>query len=122
MRISDWSSDVCSSDLLSPIYLGDYVTIDSGTGVVHSAPAYGIEDFVSCKAHGLAEDQIISPVMGDGHYAESLPLFAGQTIWQANTALVQALKLAGTLLTPEHLLHSNMPYWIHKTQIIYRTT
>src|SRR3546814_13755605 len=38
---------------MSPIYLGDYVTLDSGTGVVHSAPAYGIEDFVSCKAHGM---------------------------------------------------------------------
>src|SRR3546814_11443182 len=58
---------------LSPIYLGDYVTLDSGTGVVHSAPAYGIEDFVSCKAHGLAADQIISPGMVDGHYAARLP-------------------------------------------------
>jgi isoleucyl-tRNA synthetase len=40
---------------LSPVYLGDYVTTDSGTGVVHSAPAYGIEDFQSCKAHGMKD-------------------------------------------------------------------
>src|SRR5450830_2087315 len=47
-------------DRLSPIYLGDYVTADSGTGVVHSAPAYGIEDFVSCKAHGMKDADILS--------------------------------------------------------------
>ncbi|RYF49532.1 MAG: isoleucine--tRNA ligase, partial [Comamonadaceae bacterium] len=40
-------------DRTSPIYLGDYVTIDAGTGIVHSAPAYGVEDFISCKAHGM---------------------------------------------------------------------
>lgn len=107
---------------LSPIYLGDYVTLDSGTGVVHSAPAYGIEDFVSCKAHGLVDDQIINPVMGDGHYAESLPLFGGQMIWKANPVIVEALKLAGSLLHTEPLLHSYMHCWRHKTPIIYRAT
>ncbi len=46
----------------SPVYLGDYVALDTGTGIVHSSPAYGIEDFVSCKAHGMTDDQIINPV------------------------------------------------------------
>ena len=53
-------------DRTAPVYLGDYVTADSGTGVVHSAPTYGIEDFVSCKAHGMKDTDFISPVMGDG--------------------------------------------------------
>lgn len=107
---------------VAPVYLGDYVTLDSGTGVVHSAPAYGIEDFVSCKAHGLPDDRIINPVMGDGHYADSLPLFGGQMIWKANPLIVEALKLAGTLLYTAPLAHSYMHCWRHKTPIIYRAT
>lgn len=107
---------------MSPIYLGDYVTLDSGTGVVHSAPAYGIEDFVSCKAHGLSDDRIIGPVMGDGHYVESLPLFGGLNIWKANPVIIDTLKEAGTLLKTEPYKHSYMHCWRHKTPIIYRAT
>ncbi|MGE4368060.1 MAG: isoleucine--tRNA ligase [Burkholderiaceae bacterium] len=107
---------------VSPVYLGDYVTLDSGTGVVHSAPAYGIEDFVSCKAHGLADDQILNPVMGDGHYAASLPLFGGLTIWKANPEIVNALDASGTLLLSSPVSHSYMHCWRHKTPIIYRAT
>ncbi|NYT63635.1 isoleucine--tRNA ligase [Alcaligenaceae bacterium] len=107
---------------MSPIYLGDYVTLDSGTGVVHSAPAYGIEDFISCKAHGLLDDQIISPVKGSGHYVESLPLFGGLMIWKANPLIVEALQSAGSLLHTEQYTHSYMHCWRHKTPIIYRAT
>lgn len=107
---------------MSPVYLGDYVTLDTGTGVVHSAPAYGIEDFVSCKAHGLTDDQIIGPVMGDGHYVESLPLFGGLMIWKANPLIVEALDNAGSLLHTEQHVHSYMHCWRHKTPIIYRAT
>ncbi len=106
----------------SPIYLGDYVTIDAGTGIVHSAPAYGIEDFVSCKAHGLKDDQIISPVMGDGRFASSLPVFGGLSIWEANPKIVQALQDVGTLVKTETYAHSYMHCWRHKTPIIYRAT
>ena len=107
---------------VSPIYVGDYVTLDSGTGVVHSAPAYGVEDFVSCKAHGLADDDIINPVKGDGHYADSLPLFGGNSIWKANPLIVEALDNAGNLLKVETLKHSYMHCWRHKTPVIYRAT
>ncbi|WP_341669690.1 isoleucine--tRNA ligase [Alcaligenes sp. SDU_A2] len=106
----------------SPVYLGDYVTLDSGTGVVHSAPAYGIEDFVSCKAHGLKDDDILKPVMGNGHYADTLPLFGGQLIWKANPQIVETLHNAGTLLKTEQHPHSYMHCWRHKTPIIYRAT
>ncbi len=109
-------------DRVSPVYLGDYVTLDSGTGVVHSAPAYGVEDFVSCKAHGMSDDAIINPVKGDGHYADSLPLFGGHTIWKANPIIVEALQKAGTLLKVETLKHSYMHCWRHKTPVIYRAT
>ncbi|MBP6019968.1 MAG: isoleucine--tRNA ligase [Burkholderiaceae bacterium] len=107
---------------VAPLYLADYVTLDSGTGVVHSAPAYGIEDFVSCKAHGLKDDDIINPVMGSGHYASTLPLFGGLMIWKANPVIVQALQDAGSLLLVEHQSHSYMHCWRHKTPIIYRAT
>ncbi|VCU71269.1 Isoleucine--tRNA ligase [Pigmentiphaga humi] len=107
---------------LSPIYLGDYVTLDTGTGIVHSAPAYGIEDFISCKSNGMADADIISPVMGDGRYASTLPLFGGLTIWDANPRIVAALEEAGTLLKVEKLRHSYMHCWRHKTAIIYRAT
>src|SRR5690606_33311003 len=106
----------------APVSLGDYVTLDAGTGVVHSAPAYGIEDFVSCKAHGLADDDIISPVLGDGKYADSLPLFGGLTIWDANPRIIEALQGAGSLLHVQKLSHSYMHCWRHKTPVIYRAT
>jgi isoleucyl-tRNA synthetase len=106
----------------SPVYLGEYVTIDTGTGVVHSSPAYGVEDFVSCKSHGMADSDIINPVMGDGRYIESLPLFGGLTIWEANPKVVEALTNAGTLLHTEKYQHSYMHCWRHKTPIIYRAT
>jgi len=109
-------------DRLSPVYLGDYVTLDTGTGIVHSAPAYGIEDFISCKGNGMPDADIISPVMGDGRYASTLPLFGGLTIWDANPKIVAALEEAGTLLKVEKLRHSYMHCWRHKTPIIYRAT
>ncbi|WP_132979316.1 isoleucine--tRNA ligase [Pigmentiphaga sp. D-2] len=109
-------------DRLSPVYLGDYVTLDTGTGIVHSAPAYGIEDFISCKNNGMPDADIISPVMGDGRYASTLPLFGGLTIWDANPKIVAALEEAGTLLKVEKLRHSYMHCWRHKTPIIYRAT
>ncbi|HEY9280790.1 MAG TPA: isoleucine--tRNA ligase [Eoetvoesiella sp.] len=107
---------------MSPIYLGDYVTLDAGTGVVHSSPAYGIEDFISCKTHGLSDDQIINPVMGDGHYVDSLPVFGGLMIWKANPKIVEALETVGSLLKVEPHTHSYMHCWRHKTPIIYRAT
>ena len=106
----------------SPIYLGDYVTLDAGTGVVHSAPAYGVEDFVSCKANGMKDDDIINPVMADGRYASTLPMFGGLTIWEANPKIVETLQSAGTLMKAEMLKHSYMHCWRHKTPVIYRAT
>ncbi len=109
-------------DRLSPVYLGEYVTDDSGTGIVHSAPAYGVEDYASCKAHGMADDDILNPVMGDGHYASTLPLFGGMTIWEASKPICAALDAAGSLFKLVMFDHSYMHCWRHKTPIIYRAT
>ena len=109
-------------DRVSPVYPGDYVSIETGTGVVHSAPAYGIEDYNSCKAHGMKDDDIISPVMGDGKYASWLPFFGGMTIWEASRPICDKLREAGTLFKLVMFDHSYMHCWRHKTPIVYRAT
>ena len=109
-------------DRQAPIYLADYVTLDSGTGIVHSSPAYGVEDFLSCRQHGLADEDIINPVLGDGHYATDLALFGGQLIWEANPHITQALADAGTLIFQHAVEHSYMHCWRHKTPVVYRAT
>ncbi|MDQ2735251.1 MAG: isoleucine--tRNA ligase, partial [Pseudomonadota bacterium] len=107
-------------DRVAPIYLADYATAEDGTGLVHSAPAYGIEDFNSCRAHGLALDDILNPVQGNGVYEEALPLFGGQYIWKATPVIVEALRAAGRLFDSSTLVHSYPHCWRHKTAVIYR--
>ncbi len=106
----------------SPVYLGDYVTLDTGTGVVHSAPAYGLEDFESCKRHGMRNEEILTPVQGDGRFAESLPFFGGLNVWKANAAIIEKLREVGSLFALNKITHSYMHCWRHKTPIIYRAT
>ncbi|MGL4767227.1 MAG: isoleucine--tRNA ligase [Formosimonas sp.] len=107
---------------LSPIYLGDYVTTDAGTGIVHSAPAYGVEDFASCRANGVANDDILTPVMGNGVYAADLPDFGGMHIWKANPRIVEKLTEVGALFKVVQYDHSYMHCWRHKTPLIFRAT
>jgi len=110
-------------DRLSPIYLGDYVTLDTGTGIVHSAPAYGVEDFNSCRRYGMDDDDILTPVQGDGKFAPGLPLFGGMMIWKANPAIVKTLEERGVLFAQDaNFVHSYMHCWRHKTPIILRAT
>ena len=109
-------------DRPAPVYLGDYVTLDTGTGIVHSAPAYGIEDFQSCRSYGMKDDEMLNPVGGDGRFAGSLPFFGGEKIWEANPQIVEKLADVGALLHSEKHTHSYMHCWRHKTPIIYRAT
>ncbi|MGE5638925.1 MAG: isoleucine--tRNA ligase [Clostridia bacterium] len=110
-------------DRASPVYLGEYVTTESGTGVVHSAPAYGVEDFESCRRYGLKDEDILTPVLGDGKYAQSLPLFGGLSIWDANPKIVKAIDEKGRLLAVDWKhTHSYMHCWRHKTPVILRAT
>lgn len=105
---------------LSPVYLADYATADDGTGIVHSSPAYGVDDFNSCIAHGVAYDDILNPVQGNGSYAPDFPLFGGQNIWKAVPHIIQTLRDANRLLTTETITHSYPHCWRHKTPVIYR--
>jgi isoleucyl-tRNA synthetase len=107
-------------DRLSPIYLADYATADDGTGVVHSAPAYGVEDFNSCVSHGMAIDAILNPVQGNGVYAADLPLFGGQYIWKACPVVIEALRQADRLFATSDISHSYPHCWRHKSPVIYR--
>ncbi|MEJ2803956.1 isoleucine--tRNA ligase [Comamonadaceae bacterium PP-2] len=107
-------------DRLSPVYLADYATADDGTGVVHSAPAYGLDDFNSCVANGMAYDDILNPVQGNGVYAPELPLFGGQHIWKAAPVIIDALRDAGRLMHTQTISHSYPHCWRHKTPVIYR--
>ena len=109
-------------DRQSPVFLGDYVTLDAGTGIVHSAPAYGLEDFQSCRANGMSSDDILTPVMSDGRYAPDLPFFGGLNIWKANPVVIEKLREVGSLLADAKINHSYMHCWRHKTPLIYRAT
>ena len=104
----------------APVYLADYATADDGTGIVHSAPAYGVDDFNSCMAHGMAYDAILNPVQGNGCYAPELPLFGGLHIWKAVPVVLDALRNAGRLLATQTISHSYPHCWRHKTPVIYR--
>ena len=109
-------------DRIAPVYLGSYVTLDTGTGIVHSAPAYGVDDFNSCRAYGMKDDEMLTPVQGDGKFADSLELFGGMSIWDANPKIVNRIREAGALLHVEKYVHSYMHCWRHKTPIIYRAS
>jgi isoleucyl-tRNA synthetase len=109
-------------DRASPVYLGDFVTLEQGTGIVHSSPAYGIDDFLSCRAYGMSDDEMLNPVQGNGRYAASLPFFGGLSIWDANPRIVDKLRDVHALFHAEKFAHSYMHCWRHKTPIIYRAT
>jgi isoleucyl-tRNA synthetase len=109
-------------DRASPVYLGDFVTLEQGTGIVHSSPAYGIDDFLSCRAYGMSDDEMLNPVQGNGRYAASLPFFGGLSIWDANPRIVDKLRDVDALFHAEKFAHSYMHCWRHKTPIIYRAT
>jgi len=105
---------------LSPIYLADYATADDGTGIVHSAPAYGLDDFQSCVSHGMKYDDILNPVQGNGQYAADFPLFPSLNIWKAVPVVIEALQAAGRLMATSAITHSYPHCWRHKTPVIYR--
>ena len=105
---------------LSPVYLADYATASDGTGIVHSSPAYGVEDFNSCVAHGLKYDDILNPVLGNGRYDESLALFGGMNIWKACPVIIETLQTAGRLMGTTTITHSYPHCWRHKSAVIYR--
>ena len=102
-----------------PVILGEHVTLDSGTGAVHTAPGHGQEDFVIGQRYGLAVD---NPVGGDGRFLPSTPIFAGEKVFDANAHVVEVLAAHGDLLHHEPFRHSYPHCWRHKTPVIFRAT
>ncbi|WP_213875362.1 isoleucine--tRNA ligase [Pseudomonas sp. dw_358] len=109
-------------DRLSPVYLADYVELSAGTGIVHSSPAYGLDDFNIFKQYGRSNDDIIGPVQSNGVYVDSLEFFGGQFVFKATQPILDKLTEVGALLQSEVITHSYMHCWRHKTPLIYRAT
>ncbi|QJC55359.1 Isoleucine--tRNA ligase [Polaromonas vacuolata] len=105
---------------MSPVFLADYATADDGTGLVHSSPAYGVEDFNSCVANGIAHEDILNPVQGNGRYVDELPFFGGLNIWKAAPLVIDKLREHGRLFSTHDITHSYPHCWRHKTPVIYR--
>jgi isoleucyl-tRNA synthetase len=102
-----------------PVILGEHVTLDSGTGAVHTAPGHGQEDFVVGKKYGLEVD---NPVGSDGRFLPATPIFAGEKVFDANKHVVETLRESGALLHHEAYQHSYPHCWRHKTPVIFRAT
>jgi isoleucyl-tRNA synthetase len=102
-----------------PVVLGDHVTLDAGTGAVHTAPGHGLDDYIVGRRYGLAVE---NPVGGDGRFLPSTPLFAGEQVFDANAHIIEVLGERGRLLKGEPYHHAYPHCWRHKTPVIFRAT
>ncbi len=102
-----------------PVILGDHVTVDAGTGAVHTAPGHGQEDYAIGMKYDLPVD---NPVGANGVFLPTTEFFAGEHVFNANEHVLEVLKERGKLVHHEALLHSYPHCWRHKTPIIFRAT
>ncbi|MHB8425874.1 MAG: isoleucine--tRNA ligase, partial [Gammaproteobacteria bacterium] len=102
-----------------PMVLGEHVTLDEGTGAVHTAPGHGQEDFVVGLKYGLKVD---NPVDSHGVFVPGTELFAGEQVFKANAHIVEVLRERGKLLQHAPYKHSYPHCWRHKTPVIFRAT
>jgi isoleucyl-tRNA synthetase len=102
-----------------PIVLGEHVTLDAGTGIVHTAPAHGLDDWMVAQRYHLP---VNNPVGNDGRFVPGTPLFAGESVWDANAHVVAVLEERGKLFKHEPYRHSYPHCWRHKTPLIFRAT
>jgi isoleucyl-tRNA synthetase len=102
-----------------PVVLGEHVTLEAGTGAVHTAPGHGLDDYIVGRRYGL---EIENPVGGDGRFLPSTPLFAGEQVFDANAHVIKVLHDNGRLLKDEPYHHSYPHCWRHKTPVIFRAT
>jgi isoleucyl-tRNA synthetase len=102
-----------------PVVLAEHVTLDAGTGAVHTAPGHGQEDFATGQRYGLP---VTNPVGDDGRFLEGTPLVAGLKVDEANPVIIETLIRVGRLVHQETLKHSYPHCWRHKTPVIFRAT
>ncbi|MGI4851165.1 MAG: isoleucine--tRNA ligase [Janthinobacterium lividum] len=106
-------------DFEVPLIAGDHVTVDVGTGFVHTAPGHGIEDFEVCKIYGIGVPETVAE---DGIYYPHVAMFAGQHIFKIDQVMKDALQTAGALIHQGKIFHSYPHSWRSKAPLIYRTT
>lgn len=106
-------------DFEVPFIAGHHVTTDAGTGLVHTAPSHGVDDFEIGKKFGLEIPQLLSD---DGYYHDHVPLFAGKHIYKVHTDVIAELTDSKRLLAHGSLVHSYPHSWRSKAPLIYRTT
>jgi len=99
--------------------LADYVTMDTGTGVVHTAPSHGAEDFVTGMKYGL---DATSNVDEKGILRNGLPEYDGKRVWDANQPIIELVKSRGALLHSEKTEHSYPHCWRCHNPVIFRAT
>ena len=102
-----------------PIICGDHVTLDAGTGLVHTAPAHGLEDYAVGMQYQLPVD---NPVNEEGRFYSFVEQFAGESIWEANKKIIETLDANQSLFASKKLSHSYPHCWRHKTPVIFRAT
>jgi len=102
-----------------PMILGDHVTLETGTGAVHTAPGHGHEDFEMGQRYGLP---VVNPVDDDGRFVADLEFFGGENIFKANDHIIQVMRDNGSLVHSEKFEHSYPHCWRHKTPTAFRVT
>lgn len=102
-----------------PMLDGLHVTIDTGTGFVHTAPSHGLDDFYISKANGINAEDTVTP---NGCYTDIIPLFAGLHIFKAESEILAKLDEVGALIASKVIQHSYPHSWRSKTPLIYRAT
>jgi isoleucyl-tRNA synthetase len=106
-------------DRASPLFAAEYVTMDQGTGCVHTAPGHGADDYETGIRHGLP---VYNPVDNFGRFVPEVEHFAGMSVWDANGAIIAKLKADGTLLRAEEFTHSYPHCWRCKNPVLFRAT
>lgn len=102
-----------------PLFHGDHVTLEAGTGLVHTAPGHGIEDFEIGKQHNIKVPHLIGD---NGIYYEDVPLFAGEHVFKVGPKVMDAIEDEGYLMAKGEIEHSYPHSWRSKKPLIYRTT
>jgi isoleucyl-tRNA synthetase len=106
-------------DRTVPIVLADYVTLESGTGLVHTAPGHGQDDYVTGMKYAL---DVYAPVDGRGRFTDDVPEWKGERVFDADPKVVEHLRAVGTLLAAESFVHSYPHCWRCKNPIVFRAT
>ncbi|MFY9583996.1 MAG: isoleucine--tRNA ligase [Candidatus Acidiferrales bacterium] len=106
-------------DMRVPAVLGDYVTLDQGSGIVHTAPGHGAEDFYTGQKYGL---ETYAPLDDEGRFLEGLPEYKGKTVFEANPHIVGLLRGRGALLSEGKFTHSYPHCWRCHQPVIFRAT